>query len=198
MIKLSFDHPYLSVKPFSDLELPSFTLVTGLNGSGKTHLLQAIANGRIRTEGVSNVQEEIKLFDWSSFVPQGEGPYQTSQLESEQEAIFQQLDNTFRQNEEHLKNTARHVGLPHDFLVNPKAIVKLDLPALKEIFGEDAKADDAHKTLQQLTTQISNAMLNSVASNSYARFQIAQFTQQLGIQIAVSYTHLTLPTIYSV
>ena len=44
-IRLQFNRPYLSVKEFESIELPLFTVLTGVNGSGKSHLLQAIMHG---------------------------------------------------------------------------------------------------------------------------------------------------------
>lgn len=44
-MQLSFKQPHLSISAFPDIDLPPFTVIVGLNGSGKSHLLQAIANG---------------------------------------------------------------------------------------------------------------------------------------------------------
>ena len=41
-IHLQFNRPYLSIKEFESIELPPFTVLTGVNGSGKSHLLRAI------------------------------------------------------------------------------------------------------------------------------------------------------------
>lgn len=46
-MKLSFKQPHLSLTAFPDIEVPPFTVIVGLNGSGKSHLLQAIANGYV-------------------------------------------------------------------------------------------------------------------------------------------------------
>lgn len=39
---LKFVNPYLSITPFDDIDIPSLTVITGKNGSGKSHLLSAI------------------------------------------------------------------------------------------------------------------------------------------------------------
>jgi len=46
-VLLSFRQPHLSLSAFPDIEIPTFTVIVGLNGSGKSHLLQAIATGRV-------------------------------------------------------------------------------------------------------------------------------------------------------
>lgn len=46
-MRLEFSKRHLSISAFPAIELPPLTVVVGLNGSGKTHLLQAIQNGSI-------------------------------------------------------------------------------------------------------------------------------------------------------
>lgn len=46
-MELTFASKYLSIKKFDPTDLPDFTVLTGLNGSGKTHLLKAIEGGNI-------------------------------------------------------------------------------------------------------------------------------------------------------
>lgn len=48
-MQIEFINEYLSISNFDSYEIPEFTLITGLNGSGKTHLLKAIEKGFIRT-----------------------------------------------------------------------------------------------------------------------------------------------------
>lgn len=66
-MKLQYITPYLSIKDkFNSIELESFSILTGTNGSSKTHLLKAIENGNIEIEGVK--KEEILYFDYTDFL----------------------------------------------------------------------------------------------------------------------------------
>ena len=49
-MKLTFVQRHLSITAFPEIELPQLTIVLGLNGSGKSHLLQAIANGSVSND----------------------------------------------------------------------------------------------------------------------------------------------------
>ena len=49
---LQFKHPHLSIQSMNDVHLPSFAVVIGRNGVGKTQLLDAIANGHVAVVGV--------------------------------------------------------------------------------------------------------------------------------------------------
>ena len=62
---LKFLNNYASITEFSDINIPNFTVITGVNGSGKTHLLKGIEKGFIRIEG--NPTDKIKYFDYQSF-----------------------------------------------------------------------------------------------------------------------------------
>ncbi|MDQ6949039.1 MAG: ATP-binding protein [Actinomycetota bacterium] len=53
-MELQFVTPYKSItEPLADETFPDFLVVSGLNGSGKTHLLEAIMNGHIVVDGIS-------------------------------------------------------------------------------------------------------------------------------------------------
>ena len=62
---LQFKHPHLSIQSMNDVHLPSFAVVIGRNGVGKTQLLDAIANGHVAVVGVPTSQ--IEKYDITSF-----------------------------------------------------------------------------------------------------------------------------------
>lgn len=70
-MKLILEDKYQSLLPF-EAELPDFALVTGLNGSGKSQLLTAIAGGAVRCrlsegEEITGESHDIVKFDASDF-----------------------------------------------------------------------------------------------------------------------------------
>ena len=46
-LRLTLQTPHISIKAFPTVEIPDFTIITGRNGSGKSHLLDAIVQGKI-------------------------------------------------------------------------------------------------------------------------------------------------------
>ena len=92
-MKLVFSKPHLSIASFPPIELPKFTLLTGVNCVGKTHLLKAIENGAVSTPETvmanrlapflrmgalpskpAIVQNTgVKFFDWNTLVPSKAG-----------------------------------------------------------------------------------------------------------------------------
>ncbi|HFK5563285.1 AAA family ATPase [Elizabethkingia anophelis] len=64
-MKLKYRGEYFSIKKFDDIKIDDFSIITGLNGSGKSHLLNAINNGSIQIEGIDI--HEIVLYNYDDF-----------------------------------------------------------------------------------------------------------------------------------
>ena len=97
---LSFRQRHLSISAFPDIELPPFTVIVGLNGSGKSHLLQAIANGHVANSVVitrpqpENANAGIKLLGQDGRVFDLGQTYSGSQGGVDPEAV---MTSTFEQ-----------------------------------------------------------------------------------------------------
>ncbi|WP_442844876.1 AAA family ATPase [Leeuwenhoekiella sp. H156] len=65
MMKITFRNNYISIKKFDPIEISDFSILTGINGAGKTHFLQAINNGNILIDKISN--NEIQYYNYNSF-----------------------------------------------------------------------------------------------------------------------------------
>ncbi|MDQ0627258.1 putative ATPase [Paraburkholderia graminis] len=50
-MKLHLNGPYKSIRTLTPAEIPDLVILTGVNGAGKSHLLQAIESGQVRIEG---------------------------------------------------------------------------------------------------------------------------------------------------
>lgn len=81
-MKVKFNCRHKSIKQFEACELPNLSLITGPNGSGKTHFLEGIANGSLVTvETMDGGRDQnvhpnwIKYFDWNSLSPKKSKEY---------------------------------------------------------------------------------------------------------------------------
>lgn len=84
---LEFHKSYLSITELAQTELPDFTVLTGVNGSGKSHLLSAIENQSIRVIGID--KPKIALFNYATFTLDSESPLNSQQLTSAKETAWQ-------------------------------------------------------------------------------------------------------------
>jgi predicted ATPase len=56
MMRLSWQMDFASIRQFSPIEIPDFTVLFGKNGAGKSQLLAAIANGHVRVSDENDLQ----------------------------------------------------------------------------------------------------------------------------------------------
>ncbi|MDR0196564.1 MAG: AAA family ATPase [Myroides sp.] len=93
-MRLEHVSDYLSIKKFADIELSDFSVITGVNGAGKSHLLNAIDKGHIKIEGIDS--ENIILYNYNDFnvvdVDFNQNNNQTSELINKKQ-IFQNKSN---------------------------------------------------------------------------------------------------------
>jgi len=94
---LKFQSKYASIDQFHSTEITNFTVLTGVNGSGKSHLLEAIEKRNVIIEGLENAH--IVLFDYESFRLDNEPSFTGHQLSAERESAWQFY-------EQHIKNNA--------------------------------------------------------------------------------------------
>jgi ABC-type branched-subunit amino acid transport system ATPase component len=89
--ELTLAKPFHSIRQLpGSVSLPSFTLITGLNGAGKSHLLSGIMAGHITafSDGHSlNVQTDIKHATWAELAPQDNGPFSESTIDQERHQL---------------------------------------------------------------------------------------------------------------
>lgn len=92
-MRLTVRQAHKSIKAFPTIELPDFVVLTGVNGAGKTHLLEAIANGFIQIDEVpfSGNNQPIRLFNWSNLVPNDSSTINPSQLAQERYSYWNEL-----------------------------------------------------------------------------------------------------------
>ena len=69
-MELKFIKPHKSIQQYKTVNLEDFTILTGYNGSGKSHLLESIKNG---SSSIDNVPfSEVILFDYKTFYLENE------------------------------------------------------------------------------------------------------------------------------
>lgn len=93
--KITFDRPFLSIKSLGEVDLPNFALVTGVNGSGKSHLLRALHSGSIKSDAIDHAGDDhVTLFAWDTLVPKEKSEAKPGEL-SEIGALIEERLNRF-------------------------------------------------------------------------------------------------------
>jgi ABC-type branched-subunit amino acid transport system ATPase component len=107
---------YISIKKFEPVELPEFSIITGLNGVGKSQLLRAIKSGSISIEGIPT--DQIIFYDNKNFSLDNENEILPTTIKGEKENILTVIQNEF----------TRMPGY-HGFLEDPSLIKMAEFSA---------------------------------------------------------------------
>ncbi|MDF1826448.1 MAG: hypothetical protein P1U68_17520 [Verrucomicrobiales bacterium] len=83
---IRFKKSHKSIKTFTPHEVGDFVIVTGVNGSGKTHLLEALAGGNLRIDGIA--PQKLKYYNSTSFQASIEVSATPAQAYQEREATL--------------------------------------------------------------------------------------------------------------
>lgn len=86
---LSFRQQHLSITQFEDCILPQFTILTGVNGSGKSHLLQAIQDRKAIFQEIDN--PKIVHFNAETFRLENEPQFSVEAIQKERQGAWDQL-----------------------------------------------------------------------------------------------------------
>lgn len=88
-MKLSFERSFISINGFEECDLTDFSIITGLNGVGKTHFLKAINEGAIKVDAIQH--QETIYFSYSDFIidPQLNGVSANGQIKKEKSSSVQ-------------------------------------------------------------------------------------------------------------
>ena len=80
-MQLEFKESYISIEQFNTIEIPDFMVLTGVNGSGKSHLLEAIDKRKVIIAGMEN--SHIVLFNYETFKLNNESAFTAQELKNE-------------------------------------------------------------------------------------------------------------------
>lgn len=158
-MKLTFRSPYLSIRDFPAVEIPNFTVITGLNGTGKTHLLKAVTEGAVAADCAPQIPSDVRFFDWSTLVPQDSGSFSSQTLSDERANLYQQFELMGRAHGSQVIEVARQHGIPNSHLVDLSHVLGLTLEDFTEILGDSTRAANALQAIAEAGRNASVGLL---------------------------------------
>lgn len=168
-MKISFNRPYKSIRQFADLELPDFVVLTGVNGAGKSHLLEGLENGSLSIEGVPPNQlhgeKPTRRFDGTSLVTQDTGAFSGAQISSELAGYWENIRQHWQGQSESFFASLRSLQIPDLEKMEPRDIVSLKTEHLVKMGFTPESASSAVLQIYNVSQAVENQV-------------IAQFSQQ--------------------
>lgn len=159
-MNLTLHSSFLSIVQFPPVTLPKFSVLTGLNGTGKTHVLQAIQNGHIKIDIAKNHGDDIRYFDWNSLVPNESGVFDGHTFIANRMQIFNNYNSAFSQHRNNIINAARINGVPTNALFDAKQLTRMSTDELAVLIGNPEQAKAAHAEIKKACDQAGNFFKN--------------------------------------
>lgn len=131
-LKLQFRNKHISIEQFDPIDIPDFVVLTGVNGSGKSHLLDAIDKRHVTISGME--QAHIVLFNYETFKLDNEPTFNAHQLSAERESAWQYHQQHIKDN---VQNFRTNIGGNYGPLratceADNKSFLRLDTESLKQ------------------------------------------------------------------
>lgn len=145
-MKLIYQKNYISIQKFNDVEVPDFVILTGINGSGKSHLLESINNKSVVIEGAENAR--TVLFDYKTFYLENEAVYSARQIIDERNNAWGYLQGSILT---HLTNLKNKLGENYSKLVE---ICKSTGLGLLELGVENINDDGLFKQYKEYKKEV--------------------------------------------
>ena len=165
-MRLVFSQPHLSIEQFEPIVLPEFAVLTGVNGSGKSHLLQAIEAGKVQVEGLTH--PSIVRFNYETFKLENEALFSAQQIAQEKESAWQLWTQQIQGNVSNWRGT---INEGYDELIgraksDKKPLWELDGHAGLDVYRNNA--DVFFRNPQFLNDQRAQAIFSLVKSSPKA------------------------------
>jgi ABC-type transport system involved in cytochrome c biogenesis ATPase subunit len=168
-VKLTFQRPHLSITSFPECELPPFTVLTGLNGSGKTHLLQAIKGGQVRSSVAANVEQDIRLFDWNTIVPNNADAYDSHMLLQAKQVAFAQFNQYRRNILDNSPAALEKLNLAAVGLHDISEIANTSAETLGALLGDSVRGNEARAQIDVFLNSIWDQIISTTRSPPHHR-----------------------------
>ena len=158
---LKFLRRYKSIKEFNQIELNKLTILTGINGSGKTHLLEAIKDGASTIDDIP--LNEVVYFNYNTFHAEKEGNFSSHGIIIDKQEVW---DN-FRYSGAGESISTYKSQLKNDYsallqLASDKGKPLLELS--KEDFAQHMSVYDKYKNYKQQVLSVLNNRSQSESS----------------------------------
>ena len=162
---LTFSSSYKSLYRFETVELPAFVVLTGRNGSGKTHLLEAIRDGKIRSSLVNDPSQDVRFFTAATIIPADTGMFDPSQEQSQRSQFFKIMETHRDSSFPVLQHHAIQLGVPAGLCTSIRKIAALRESDIREFVSSPEQATVIIEAIrQQIASQA-----NQVFSQSHGQ-----------------------------
>lgn len=191
MISLHFSKPHKAILALPKTDLPDFAVVTGVNGSGKSQLLEAIKNGSIKIDGIQPNDADIRLFSWATLVPGSSSAADPINLSRERAAFITQVTSQFEVARRSYINAIAKLDIPFLPLDNIPELLSLSRAKCEALRKAAMFPNDIWARIEGRLNQANQACQNALGGNSVISVALTERAKELGVPL-VALTPLQL------
>jgi predicted ATP-binding protein involved in virulence len=153
-MQLSFLKIHKSIISFPNTELPNFVVLTGVNGAGKSHLLEAIENGSMQIDNivVNQYTRPIRRFDWTNLIPQDTGAFAPYQITQERNGLWNELSQYIKEYRPQISQVLQQLNRFDLDKIEVSEIIKLTPEKLIEAGSTQEQANQISQAIQIATS----------------------------------------------
>lgn len=193
--QLTFESIYKSITNFEFCKLPGLVVLTGINGSGKTHLLSAIKGGNIRSSLANDYTNDIRLFDSTNIVPADTGAFDPHQHQAQRSNYFQSIRNHRDGVFPALRNIAISLGVPAKYCSSLEKLEAVNKKVFELALNDEVLAEERWKAFQVTVKQhADNVLANFLGQNGDEEWR--KKMRKIGVDNPGAYLYSSLDEFY--
>lgn len=167
-MQLGFQNSYKSINQLPNIELNDFTILTGVNGAGKSHLLEAIENGSVTIDEITSGKnsKQIRRFDWSTLVPNDTSAIVPYTLIQERDSHWNSLSSQVTNYKNKIKTFLKQIGVRDTSDSQIEKLIKMQESEIAQEIGDSNKAKRAFQQIEAFNRNFKQQYYSSTNSSS--------------------------------
>lgn len=159
---LKFKSIYKSITQLPTTDLPDLVILTGRNGSGKTHLLEAISSGAVSSSLVNDTNSDVLLLDWNNIVPTDTGVFNPAAYQTKKSNWFNKIRSEQDKVLPALRQSVSGLGLPVEHYSSFRKILAIDEYVLSQYIEDENERKKAIDKLQNAIQTHGRTVYNKI------------------------------------
>ena len=165
-MQLNFSHAHKSILSFPPTEILSdFAVITGINGAGKSHLLEAIENGAVSVQGIQSGAPHIRRFHHTAMQPNATTAANPTNIWAQRAGLWTEIQGRIDQQKTVIRANLIKQGLSSEQIIDIGDVATWTQEDIAEVVGDAAKATQIHQNLAAWLSQADQAVWQPWSKN---------------------------------
>ena len=184
MVSLAFKQPFRSILSLPPTVLPDLAVITGINGSGKSHFLEAVKAGAITVEGIKASDDDIRLFNWTNLVPNNAGVVDPIQIGRERANFLTSVSDGFARAEQNFIKRVARLNAPFLAIADVAELLRMEQAEFLQQQGPGTRVPNRWPQFDQWKKQMAQECIQATGNNPYILDLLSKRAEERGIPLS--------------